>query len=254
MSLDQRIIRFAKRNLGTAFCRKPIGIRPGLPLISFTFDDFPRSALLRGGQILGEFGLSATYYVALGLLGQDSPSGQICLADDLRKALEDGHELGSHTYSHCHSWDTRPELFEESVLKNGAVLSEMISGEEFRSFSYPICAPHPAVKRRTARHFESCRGEGQTLNAGRADLNQLSAFFLERARDDLGTVQRLIDRNVEERGWIIFATHDIDPSPSRYGCSPGFFEKVVRYAVGSGACIVPVSGAVRVLRERAMNP
>ena len=35
------------------------------PLISFTFDDFPRSALWRGGTILRERGFVGTYYVSL---------------------------------------------------------------------------------------------------------------------------------------------------------------------------------------------
>jgi peptidoglycan/xylan/chitin deacetylase (PgdA/CDA1 family) len=32
------------------------------PVISFTFDDFPRSALVKAGAILRERGLAGTYY------------------------------------------------------------------------------------------------------------------------------------------------------------------------------------------------
>ena len=37
------------------------------------------------------------------------------------------------------------------------------------------------------------------------------------------------------------ATHDVDDNPSPYGCTPGFFEEIVRYAVNSGAVILPVN-------------
>jgi hypothetical protein len=57
----------------------------------------------------------------------------------------------------------------------------------------------------------------------------------------------LIDRNKRERGWVIFATHDVSSNPSPYGCTPEFFENVVRYAQESGAQIVPVVSALNAL-------
>jgi len=249
VGFGERVVRYVKRNAASALFQKRIAVRPTKPLISFTFDDYPRSALLCGGAILKRHHVSGTYYVALGLMGQDSPSGPICVLDDLKRTLDDGHELGSHTYSHCHSWDTPPSEFEDSVVKNGSALSEMLPGTVFRSFSYPICAPRPTIKKHTSRHFDCCRAEGQILNAGVADLNQLSAFFLERSRDNIAEVKKLIDKNAEERGWIIFATHDIESRPSPYGCTPEFFAEVVRYGVESGAQILPVIEALAVLQR-----
>src|ERR1700722_2095292 len=98
-----RISRFYKRKSASVLFRKRLAIQIEQPLISFTFDDFPRTALLAGGAILKQFELRATYYTALGLLGKDSPSGPIAVADDLRRALEEGNELGCHTFAHCHS-------------------------------------------------------------------------------------------------------------------------------------------------------
>src|ERR1700681_1152721 len=74
--------------------RRPFLIRSQRPLISFTFDDFPRSALLVGGAILHRFGLTGTYYASLGLAGKETASGQIFVPDDLTTLVEQGHELG----------------------------------------------------------------------------------------------------------------------------------------------------------------
>ncbi len=214
-------------------------------MISFTFDDFPRTALNVGGEILKRFDLSGTYYTALGLLGKDSPSGQLFFAEDLKTALEQGHELGCHTYSHCHSWQTETKDFEESINRNRAALKEFVPGSEFESFSYPISEPRPLTKRATAKYFRCCRAGGQTYNAGRTDLNQLSAYFLEKVKGNIQPIKDLIEENKKLRGWIIFATHDISSQPSPYGCTPEFFEEVVKYAVGSGAQILPVVQALR---------
>jgi peptidoglycan/xylan/chitin deacetylase (PgdA/CDA1 family) len=248
------VLRYVRRNSGRMLFRKFQPIHPQAPLISFTFDDFPRSALLTGGEILKSFGASGTYYTALGLLGKDSPSGQICVLDDLKKALEAGHELGCHTYSHCDSWYTAPREYEQAILQNRRVLTELIPEAKFESFSFPLSSPRPTVKRAAARHFLCCRGGGQTLNVDSADLNQLSAYFLEKADGNFGPVKALIDRNAQARGWIIFATHDVSSHPSPYGCTPQFFEEVLRYAAASGAQILPVVKALKSVQQASAKP
>jgi hypothetical protein len=88
---------------------------------------------------------------------------------------------------------------------------------------------------------------GQTFNSGITDLNYLCAFFLEKSRDNPEAVKSLIDQNARARGWLIFATHDVCERPSPYGCTSEFFEQVVRWAVDSGACILPVVRALETL-------
>lgn len=248
-SLWDKANRYVQRNCASYVFRRPHSIHLDRPMISFTFDDFPRSALLTGGQILKRYNLAGTYYTALGLLGKDSPSGPVCVEEDLKKALSDGHELGCHTFFHSHSWQTQPREFEQSILQNRRALSELIPGYHFKSFSYPISSPRPLSKRAAARYFLSSRGGGQTFNSGIADLNQLSAYFLERAGGNLESPKALIDKSRNAGGWTIFATHDISPRPSSYGCTPEFFDEVVRYAVRSGAQILSVSDALEVIQK-----
>src|ERR1017187_4482802 len=238
---------YYRRRVARALFKRLLVIMSQQPLISFTFDDFPRSALFAGGAILERFGFAGTYYTSLGLMGQETPSGQMFVRDDLRLLFEQGHELGCHTFAHCDSWETDPQAFQKSIIQNGEELGKLLPGVEFKNFSYPISLPRPLTKAKTAGHFLSCRGGGQTLNAGKVDLNQLSAYFLEKSRHDIQAVKALIDRNRDVRGWLIFATHDISDSPSPFGCTPHFFEQVVQYAVSSGAHILPVMQALEVL-------
>ena len=244
------VLRYVRRNSGRVLFRKLQSLHLQVPLISFTFDDFPRSALLTGGEILNSFGIAGTYYTALGLLGTDSPSGRICVIEDLERALDAGHELGCHTYSHLDSWSTNAKEYEQSILRNRRVLREMIPEAKFETFSFPLSSPRPTIKRAASRHFSCCRGGGQTLNVHSADLNQLAAYFLEKADGKIEPVKALIDRNAESRGWTIFATHDVSTNASPYGCMPEFFRDVVQYAVGSGAQILPIMKALGVIQGR----
>jgi peptidoglycan/xylan/chitin deacetylase (PgdA/CDA1 family) len=231
----------------TAFFRDLVRMRNEAALISFSFDDFPRTAYQLGGSTLRTHGVRGTYYAALGLMGSDTPVGEIFSREDLYNVVSDGHELGCHTFAHCHAWNTAPSAFEESIIENARCLHELLPDVSFKTLSYPIAGPRPHSKRRAARHFPCCRFGGQTHNVGVIDRSLLSAFFLEQSKHDPDAVKRAIDKNAEDCGWLIFATHDVCETPTRFGCTPGFFEDVVRYATRSGARILPVGEAFDVV-------
>jgi len=242
-----RARNYYERNIARAWYRHLIPVAPPVPLISFTFDDFPRSALLAGGGILERRGLRGTYYAALGLEGKDDSAGRMFDAADITALLERGHELGSHTFSHSHSWRTETDVYEQDIIRNDEALERMVPGARFESFSYPISDPRPLTKGRAARHFRSCRAGGQVPNAGHTDVNQLASFFLEKSRDNVGAIRAAVDANRDRGGWLIFSTHDVCASPSPFGVTPEVFEEVVDYAVRSGGQILPVARALDVL-------
>src|SRR5438874_616482 len=115
----------AKREAAVRLARRPARLRNTGPVISFTFDDFPVSALRQGGAILKKFGLAGTYYAALGLMGQDAVAGRIFNEEHLSELVNDGHELGCHTFDHCNAWETDPATFEESILRNQRALGKV---------------------------------------------------------------------------------------------------------------------------------
>ena len=245
------IANWYKRKVGLLSFRHQVRIELDVPIISFTFDDFPSTALATGGEILRGFGGAGTYYVSLGLLGKDSPSGTLCSAEDVVQASRDGHEIGCHTYSHCHSWDTDSAVYEKSIQENRAALAKLLPGTSFKSFSYPISLPRPALKRVCTKYFAACRAGGQKINAGIADLNQLSAYFLEKAGSNFDLIEKIIDENTRRCGWLIFATHDVSTKPGSYGCTTDFLTRTVRYSVKSGARILPVIQAVTAIQGHA---
>jgi peptidoglycan/xylan/chitin deacetylase (PgdA/CDA1 family) len=243
-----------RRGLARGLFRRSLVMRNTRPLISFTFDDFPRSALHSGGAILKRFGMRGTYYASFGLMGQEAPTGRIFETQDLAELVAQGHELGCHTFHHCHSWETSPERFEASIDDNQHALERLLPGRVFKSFSYPISCPRPGTKRRTGRRFACSRGGGQTCNVGAADLNHLSAYFLEKDGGNPAMVKEMLDRTVRERGWLIVATHDVSETPTPYGCRPEYFEEVVRYTAESGATVLPIIEALAVVRSGQGTP
>ncbi len=172
-----------RRSLSTFFGRRMVHLKSRFPIISFTFDDFPQSALRQGGAILKSHEARGTYYISLGLMGSEIPAGLGFSAEDLRQAVADEHELGCHTFAHCNAWETKPDVFEKSIVDNKNALEQFLSGSVFRTLSYPIDYPRPQTKRRAARHFVCCRGAARLLMREQLMQTISTAFFLEKSRD-----------------------------------------------------------------------
>jgi len=258
-----KVRRLLAPEASKALFRERLGLRFAFSVVSFTFDDFPKSAFFEAGSILTRYGVLGTYYTSLGLMGKQSRLGTMYELEDLTELVHLGHELGCHTFGHCHSWNTPPNVYEREILKNQQTLAQVLPGASFQTFAYPHSAPRPAVKRVAARYFRCCRGGGlragrylhrhaaggQTFNLGVTDLNYLCSFFLEQSRDNPNAVKSMIDQNARARGWLIFATHDVCSDPSPFGCTPDFFEQVVQWSLESGARILPVVKALDVMQN-----
>jgi peptidoglycan/xylan/chitin deacetylase (PgdA/CDA1 family) len=231
------------------YARRNFTIGSDVPYVSFTFDDFPRSALVEGGRILTEHGVRGTYFTSFQLLERPSVSGPIASPDDVRALLQDGHEVGCHTFEHLDGCNSTVEAFERSIEANRAAFAQFVPGGSLPVFAYPLDGPVLSIKRAVGRRFVGCRFGGQSFNSGVVDLNLLNAYFLDkRNRGNLQSARTVIEQNAAARGWLIFATHDVAANPSPYGWEPEDFEEVVRLSLESGARVLPMMQACQELR------
>jgi len=216
-------------------------VRPA-PMISFTFDDFPKSAVAAGGRILREFGLRGTYYAALGLMSKTTPVGRIFDRSDLDEVAASGHELACHTFDHPRCCDVTTAEFVMNCESNRTKALEMLDGYVLRNFSFPEGVVTSAAKAALMMCYDTCRTIEPGINVGPID----KAFLLANPVYSSGGIARpmkLVEQSVRENGWLILYTHDVSESPSPYGCTPDEFHHIVKCAVDSGAEILPVAEA-----------
>lgn len=247
MSLRTSVQAF-RRSLLCRLHTRPVSLRQSGPLVSFAFDDFPRTAYTVGGEILKKFGLRGTYYVAMGLMGTSRESGEHFGAADLRSAAADGHELASHTFSHCSIRQISLGAFLEDVGKGQRAMREMGIPCLTTNFAYPFGEVTLAAKKVLGKEMMSCRGIYSGLNGPLIDLNLLRANSIYGGLDRLTALERLIRENEQRGCWLILYTHDIRSSPSRFGCTPELFEAAVRLAVQRSTGVLPVAEVLRVLQ------
>jgi len=234
----------ARRQLLSGVARREARLCTDRPLVTFTFDDFPKSALLTGGAILKECGLSGTYYAAAGLMGTTTEVGPIFDQGDLLCLFEAGHELACHTYSHVSARKTSLSGYYKDVLKGEYILAGYLGRAVRLNFSYPFGGVTIGAKKKVAPSMRSCRGIFPGLNGPIIDLNLLHGNSLYGGLERFSAIQCVIGENVRQKKWLIFYTHDVQSTPSPYGCTPSLFEKVVRCAIESGSEIVTVAKAL----------
>lgn len=244
LSLLRRSLSVVRRGVMETIQRRECPLAAVGPIVSFTFDDFPRSALTVGGSILKYCGASGTYYAALGLLNKVTDLGEHFGMEDLERLLNCGHELGSHTLKHTSCRATRLSDFLNDMKKGKQAIEEITGVQKEHHFSYPYGHATLLAKRKVGATVSSCRGNTPGINKAPVDLNLLRANSLYSWCLDLESIDRLLKVNQKSRGWLIFYTHDISENPSPYGCKPREFENVVNLALKSNATILPIGKAI----------
>jgi peptidoglycan/xylan/chitin deacetylase (PgdA/CDA1 family) len=208
----------------------PFQLRNETPMVSFTFDDIPKSAATTGAGILEDHGAHGTFYVSGGLVGTVSPNWAVADVEDIVALRGNGHEIGCHTFSHKRACDLDAQSLAEEIECNRSYLRTLDPSIELWNFAYPFGYGSFARKRQLKTEFKSCRSIVPGVNSGTVDLEFLRAMPLIGQRIDRDGIERAIDEAQATNGWLIFYGHDVSDRPSSYGCSPGLMEHALKAA------------------------
>jgi peptidoglycan/xylan/chitin deacetylase (PgdA/CDA1 family) len=222
------------------------------PIVSFCFDDFPRTAYTVGGALLKSFGACGTYYAAFGLMNTSNDLGDQLRHEDIDSLLADGHELGSHTFSHISCRSVSLKSFKNDVLMGRNAIRDR-TGCDPVNFAYPYGHVTVSSKKAIGAQMGSCRGIYGGINELTADLNLLLANSLYGDVDQFYRAKSLLSENVRRKGWLIFYTHDVRRNPSPFGCTPALLDQTISLAEKGGCRILPVKEATTIFRELSVE-
>ena len=225
MSIRSQLGR-AQGSIISAFYRCTVPLGNAGPIVSFTFDDFPRTACSMGSAILEESGARGTYYAAVGLMNSSNHLGEMFVKDDVHALLEKGHEIGSHTFAHSSGRSTPLRAFEADV-QEGIKTVEDFTGRSATNFAYPFGHVTLGTKKILAGRVTSARSIMPGFNGPEVDLNFLRAHSLYGGIEQARRAEELILENKKRKSWLIFYTHDVSHNPSLYGCTPALLERTV---------------------------
>jgi|SRR5579872_1698963 len=229
-----------RRAVWSALYRRSIPLGDHGPIATFTFDDFPRSALLHGVDIIERFGGHATFYVSVGQMGSVNNLGEQCHQADLQALFARGHEIANHTFAHSSAQRLPFSEFEQDVLHGGQALKTQPGVSPSNNFAYPYGEVTLKAKRTLSGQLDSCRSTCRGLNGPYVDLSLLRANSLYGDLKESASAKRLITDNLTCKSWVIFYTHDVSERPSPFGCTPELLQEAVSYAAKCGNRILSV--------------
>ncbi|MEC7754121.1 MAG: polysaccharide deacetylase family protein [Bacteroidota bacterium] len=213
-----------EKALSELLFKKTINLAEDKAFVTFTFDDAPLSAFVNGGDILKKHGLNGTYYISMSLLNREG----YFTSSNLKNALEQGHELACHTFSHLHSFNTSGKRLYQDVLKNEEAFQQIFPHQPLLNYSFPFGEQTILSRRLTKNRFKSSRGITTGINRGKIDINNLKAIKLYESTNSIQSIRQELKDLKANGGWLIFYTHDVQNNFSEYGCSTEYFEEVVK--------------------------
>ena len=202
-------------------------LRNATPMVSFTFDDLPKSAATTGAARLEAHGARGTFYVSGALVGVGTDDWAAGDADDLRSLHRRGHEIGCHTFSHLRACDLDEAAMAEEIARNRDYFRTLDPSMQIETFAYPFGYGSFARKYQLRDEFQTCRSIVPGVNVGGVDLQFLRAMPLIDREMDRNGIERAFDEAQTNNGWLIFYGHDVTEQPSPYGCSPALLDQAL---------------------------
>ena len=220
-------------------------VAPDRPVITVTFDDFPKAAL-NGADIVERHGGRAGFYACTSLAGQRSPvMGEMFDGATLAELRARGHEIGAHTHTHLDCARARLDRVERDIGENLVALSEMGHDETVSAFAFPYGETTYSAKRWVGDVFAAGRGILPGVNVGECDRSQLRAVELGASAMHRRRALAALKTAIDAKGWLFFFTHDVSKAPSNYGAPADLLEELAQRAVEAGAVLAaPTFGAV----------
>jgi peptidoglycan/xylan/chitin deacetylase (PgdA/CDA1 family) len=232
-----------RRRLARLIDRRPARVRLAAPMVSFSFDDAPATAMEAGARALEARGLRGAYYVAAGLSGRQGPMGRYATREETAAVHAAGHEIGCHTFSHLDCGQAARPAIEADVERNRAALAEWGVGAP-SSFAYPYGDVSFAAKAALGRRYRLLRALNHGLVEDGTDLNQAPAVGVEGPGGE-AAARHWLERAIARKAWLILYTHDVSEAPSPWGCTPDALGRLIDAALAGGCEVVTVAEGAR---------
>jgi len=223
-------------------------LRNAAPMVSFTFDDLPQSAVTTGADLLEAHGARGTFYVSGGLVGVGTEDWATGDADDVLALYRRGHEIGCHTFSHQRACDLDEASLADEIARNRAYFRALDPSIEIDTFAYPFGYGSFARKNLLKALFQTCRSIVPGVNTGSVDLQFLRAMPLIDRQIDRDGIERVFDEVQTNNGWLIFYGHDVVDQASPYGCSPALLNHALEAAARRKIPALTMAEAMRCAR------
>ncbi|MBN2805411.1 MAG: polysaccharide deacetylase family protein, partial [Prolixibacteraceae bacterium] len=170
--------------------------------VTYTFDDNCKNQYTVAIPLFNEFDFGGTFYPVIDW----APDWEL-----FQTAVNEGHEVGSHTVSHRMLSNLSPEEQESELLNSKVTIDEKLSGQQCLTMAYPYCVPsNDSISRKHYLAVRHCQGRIEASTP--PDLMNISSIIC----GDQGSVNSMehftqtFEQAETSNGWCVFLLHGID--------------------------------------------
>jgi peptidoglycan/xylan/chitin deacetylase (PgdA/CDA1 family) len=247
---DRTVLGKLRREAARVLSRRPLPHPIAGPMVSFSFDDVPLSAATAGAAILEDAGARGTFYICGGFAsGGEGDNGPYADWATLAALAARGHEVGCHTYGHRNCAQAGPgQALAEARRNQEAFVAHGLPRPE--TFAFPFGDVSPRAKAALSTDYQMLRATWPGLLRQGGDLDAAPAVAIE-GDSAFDTARTWLERAAAERAWLILYSHDVNQTPSPFGCTPQNLARAVRLAAELDVSIVTVTEGLRKLTAAA---
>lgn len=224
-------------------------LRNDRPMVSFTFDDAPESALV-GAALLEQADARGSFYISTALLGLRTEHWRVIEADGVRDLHRRGHEIGLHGHRHLPVGVHSASQLADDIARNRMILQSVDLGIAAENFAYPYGQVSFLRKIQLAGLVRSSRGVGGGVNRSVLDIQCIRTVLLGESRLSVAELDFYLDQVVATNGWLVFLSHDVGDHPSPFGVSSRMLSYALEGSLRRRLLITTVDAALNAARVR----
>jgi peptidoglycan-N-acetylglucosamine deacetylase len=170
--------------------------------VTYTFDDGLRDQYTVAVPLLNEAGLKGTFFVIPGRVSPDVTDAEkrkndkrawgTITWDELKSMAAQGHEIGSHTWTHPNLTQLTADEIDEQLVKSRDAIAAHI-GQPPLTLAFPFNARTPGIETATRKYYVAFRSY-QLGTGGKSTVESLN---------------RWADQQIRDKSWGVIMAHGI---------------------------------------------
>lgn len=210
-------------------------------LITLTFDDGWEENTYTALPIMKEYGFKSNQFYATWYIQNPRVSHPRRL---IKKFIEDGHEVGSHSVTHPYL-TTLPQEEMKAELRNSRAYLQDFLDIEVKYFATPFGDYDTVVNESIMDNYIAHRtaverGFNSYDNFDVSHLKSISVMVCTAAQD----IEKWVRKAKEENLWLILLYHRVADDPNEYDTTPEEFTQHMQIIKDSGLPVVTFSQAL----------
>ena len=212
-------------------------------MVSVTFDDGWQSVADKAVPLLNEFDIKTTQYVISE--ASNKSVAQYMTVDTLKQMKADGHEIGSHTLTHC----DQTKLSNEEILANARDSKSTLENDglgPISSFAYPYGRYDDNTQPLVARAYPLMRSSDVGYNDRYYDERNIRSMVILDTTTD-AEVKSWLEYAKTNKVWLVLAYHRVDET-GQYSVTSEQLKSQLQLVKDSGLTVKTLSDAASTIR------